>query len=333
MTKISNETKIGVLAVVALAALILGFNFLKGSSLFQHTKKLYAIFDNVEGLETSNAVQIDGLNIGSISGINESDKDLSSGIVVTITLKKDVHIPKNSVGVINSGLISSATIVINKGTDNEFLGDGDTLRTKKQSNLLTQVQASVNPIIVQLGGTLTSLDSLIEVIGSMFDPKLKNNFSSIVANLASSSAELQRMLNTQSGYLATSLKNVSDFTGNLNKNNDHITHTLDNLDKTSASLASAKIPEAVQSIQSTMTELKGVVGKLNSTDGSLGLLINDRHLYQNLEATTRSLNTLLDDLRVHPKRYVNISVFGKKDKSGPLMAPLPDSAVSKPAAK
>jgi phospholipid/cholesterol/gamma-HCH transport system substrate-binding protein len=333
MTKISNETKIGVLAVVALAALILGFNFLKGSSLFQHTKKLYAIFDNVEGLETSNAVQIDGLNIGTISGINESDKDLSSGIVVTITLKKDVHIPKNSVGVINSGLISSATIVINKGTDNEFLGDGDTLKTKKQSNLLTQVQASVSPIIVQLGGTLTSLDSLIEVIGSLFDPKLKNNFSSIVANLASSSAELQRMLNTQSGYLATSLKNVSDFTGNLNKNNDHITNTLDNLDKTSASLASAKIPEAVQSIQATMTELKGVVGKLNSTDGSLGLLINDRHLYQNLEGTTRSLNTLLDDLRVHPKRYVSISVFGKKDKSGPLMAPLDSTAVSKPAVK
>ena len=333
MTKISNETKIGVLAVVALAALILGFNFLKGSSLFQHTKKLYAIFDNVEGLETSNAVQIDGLNIGSISGINESDKDLSSGIVVTITLKKDVHIPKNSVGVINSGLISSATIVINKGTDNEFLGDGDTLKTKKQSNLLTQVQASVSPIIVQLGGTLTSLDSLIEVVGSLFDPKLKNNFSSIVANLASSSAELQRMLNTEKGYLATSLKNVSDFTGNLDKNNDHITHTLDNLDKTSASLASAKIPEAVQSIQATMTELKGVVGKLNSTDGSLGLLINDRHLYQNLEGTTRSLNTLLDDLRVHPKRYVNISVFGKKDKTGPLMAPLDSTAVSKPAAK
>src|ERR1700729_769492 len=110
MTKISNETKIGVMAVVALAALILGFNFLKGSSLFQHTKKIYAVFDNVEGLEVSNAVQIDGLAVGTISAINESDKDLSQGVVVTITMKKDVHIPGNSVGVINSGLISSATI-------------------------------------------------------------------------------------------------------------------------------------------------------------------------------------------------------------------------------
>ena len=90
MTKISNETKIGVMAVVALAALILGFNFLKGSSLFQHTKKLYAVFDNVEGLEVSNNVQIDGLTIGSISSINESDKDLSSGIVALHRGRKPV---------------------------------------------------------------------------------------------------------------------------------------------------------------------------------------------------------------------------------------------------
>src|ERR1700754_2191735 len=112
--KISNETKIGVLAVVALAALILGFNFLKGSSLFQHSKKLYAVFDNVEGVELSNNVQINGLTIGTVSAINESDKDLTRGVVLTITLKKDVNIPKNSVASINAGFISSATIVVSK---------------------------------------------------------------------------------------------------------------------------------------------------------------------------------------------------------------------------
>src|ERR1700730_12445466 len=138
--KIANETKIGVLAVVALAGLILGFNFLKGSTLFQHTKKIYAVFDNVEGMELSNAVQINGLTIGNVSAINESDKDLTQGIVVTITLKKDVHIPENSVGVINSGLISAATIVIDKGDATEYLDNGDTLQTKQKSNLFAQVQ-------------------------------------------------------------------------------------------------------------------------------------------------------------------------------------------------
>jgi len=330
--KISNETKIGVLAVVALAALILGFNFLKGSSLFQHTTKIYAVFDNVEGLEVSNAVQIDGLNIGSITDISESDRDLSNGIVVTITLKKKVNIPRNSTGVINSGFISSATIVIEKGSDKENLANGDTLQTRKKANILSEVQNSVNPIIVKLGGTLTSLDSLIQVIGSMFDPRLKNNFGSIVANLAASSAELQKLLNAQTGYLAQSLKNVSEFTGNLSRNNDKVTETLANLDKTSANLASAKIPEAVASLQSTMNELKGVLDKVGSNNGSLGMLLNDKHLYQNLEGTTRSLNILLDDFRAHPKRYVNISVFGHKDKGGYLTAPL-DSTAAKPSNK
>lgn len=327
--KISNETKIGVLAVVALAALILGFNFLKGSSLFQHTTKIYAIFDNVEGLEVSNAVQIDGLTIGSITDISESDKDLSNGIVVTITLKKKVNIPSNSTGVINSGFISAATIVIGKGDAKDFLHNGDTLQTKKKANLFSQVQESVNPVILKLGGTLTSLDSLIEVIGTMFDPRLKNNFSTIVANMAASSAELQKLLNTQTGYLAQSLKNMSEFTGNLSKNNDHVTATLANLDKTSANLAAAKIPEAVATLQSTMNELKGVMDKVNSNSGTLGMLLNDKHLYQNLEGTTRSLNILLDDFRAHPKRYVNISVFGHKDKGGYLTSPL-DSTAAKP---
>jgi phospholipid/cholesterol/gamma-HCH transport system substrate-binding protein len=331
--KIANETKIGILAVVAVVGLILGFNFLKGSSLFQHTKKLFATFDNVEGMELSNAVQINGLTIGTVSAINESDKDLTRGIVVTITLKKDVHIPKNSVGVINSGLISAATIVIDKGDDPQFLNDGDTLMTKQKSNLLSQVQSSVNPVILKLGGTLTSLDSLIQVIGSLFDPRLKNNFGSIVANLAASTAQLHIMLNAQTGALAQSLKNVNEFTANLAKNNEHVTRTLENMEKTTSNLAQAKIPETVESLQSAVNDLKTMIAKVNSNNGSLGLLLNDKKLYQNLESTTRSLNTLLDDVRIHPKRYVSISVFGKKDKSGALMAPIGDSAVLKSANK
>jgi phospholipid/cholesterol/gamma-HCH transport system substrate-binding protein len=329
--KIANETKIGVLAVIAVAGLILGFNFLKGSSLFEHTKKIYAVFDNVEGMEVSNSVQINGLQIGTVSAINESDKDLKQGIVVTILLKKDVHIPVNSVGVINSGLITSSSIAITKGDAHEYLDNGDTLDTKKKSNLFAQVEQSVNPVILKLGGTLTSLDSLIEVIGTMFDPRLKNNLSAIIANLAASSASLQVLLNAQSGTLAQSLKNVQQFTSNLASNNEHVSSTLSNLDKTSAKLAAAKIPETLESLQSTITELKGVVEKVNSNNGSLGLLLNDKKLYQNLEGTSRSLNILLDDVRVHPKRYVNISVFGRKDKSGPLMAPV--DSVSKPANK
>ncbi|HTR30230.1 MAG TPA: MlaD family protein [Puia sp.] len=328
--KIANETKVGLMAVIALAGLILGFNFLKGSSLFQHSKKLYALFDNVDGMDVSNAVQIDGLTVGDISAITETDKDLSRGVLVTITLKKDVRIPDNSVATLNPGIIQASTIVIAKGNSAKYLGNGDTLLTKKKPNIISQIQQNIDPIIAKLNGTLTSLDSLIEVIGGMFDPRTKNNFSSIIANLAASSAELQKLLSNQTGYFVQSLKNLNDFTANLSKNNDHITHTLDNLDRTTESLSTAKIPETIQNLNGTLGDLRAAIARVNSTNGSLGLLINDKRLYQNMEATTRSLNTLLDDLRLHPKRYVNISVFGRKDKSGPLMSPLPDSAASKP---
>jgi phospholipid/cholesterol/gamma-HCH transport system substrate-binding protein len=327
--KISNETKVGVMAVVALAALILGFNYLKGSALFQHTKKLYAKFDNVEGLDVSNPVQVNGLTIGNVTAINESDKDLSQGVVATITLKKDVRLPDNSIAMINSSLLGTSTITITKGYSNKFLENGDTIETKQKPNLLSQVQANIDPVILKLGGTLTSLDSLVQVVGTMFDPRTKNNFSAIVANLAASSAELQKLLNDQSGALAQSLRNLSQFTANLNKSNEHISSTMDNVDKTTAHLAAAKIPEAVDGLNATLGDLKATIQKLNSPNGTVGLLLNDKRLYNNLESTTRSLNTLLDDFRVHPKRYVNISVFGKKDKTGPLMAPVIDST-SKP---
>lgn len=330
--KISNEFKIGVLAVVAVAGLILGFNWLKGSALFQHTKKIYARFDNVEGVEISNQVMVNGLSIGSVTAITEADKDLSGGIILTITLKKDVHIPKNSVGFINSSLLGSSTIVINRGTDTQYLVDGDSLTTKKKPNLISQVQEQVNPIIAQLGGTLQSLDSLIQAVGTMFDPRLKNNFSSIIANLAGSTAQLQIMLNAQTGALAQSLRNVNTFTANLAKNNDHVTHTLENVELATSKLSQAKIPETMESLQGTVNELRTTLAKVNSTNGSLGLLMNDKKLYQNLEGAAKSLNILLDDFRVHPKRYVNISVFGRKDKSGPLMAPI-DSVTVKPANK
>src|ERR1700722_6262489 len=138
--KIANETKVGLLAVIALAGLILGFNFLKGSSLFQQSKKLYALFDNVDGMEVSNAVQIDGLTVGNISAITETDADLSRGILVTITLKKEVNIPANSLATLNPGIIASPTIVIAKGDSTAYLKDGDTLITKKKANIISQIQ-------------------------------------------------------------------------------------------------------------------------------------------------------------------------------------------------
>lgn len=325
--KISNETKIGALTSISIVLLILGYNFLKGKDLFSHSKKVYAVFKNVDGLELSNTVSIKGLNVGNVYAIKATDKNID-GILVTISMKQDVNIPKNSVAYISSGLINSSNIVIQKGDAAEYIQDEDTLQTLDKGSILSEVQGSLNPVLKTLSNTLGSLDSLIQSVDAMFDPHVKNNISSIFANLARSSASLQIMLNDRTSSLAHTMNHLDSFTNNLASNNQRITGTLDNLEKTTGKLANAKIDETLQSAQEAMTSLKDAINKINSTNGTMGLLLNDKKLYQNLENTTRSLNILLDDFRMHPKRYVNISVFGSKDKKGPLMAPLNDTTAN-----
>jgi len=325
--KISNETKIGALTSIAIVLLILGFNFLKGKDLFSHSRKYYAIFKNVDGLELSNSVSIKGLNVGSVYAIKATDKDID-GILVTISMKQDVNIPKNSICTINSGLINSANIIIIKGDATEVLQDGDTLRSQDKSGLLSEVQGRLAPVMKSLDRTLGSLDSLVRQITLLFNPDVKNNFATIISNLAKSSASLQIMLNDRTSALAHTMVHLDSFTNNLASNNQRITGTLDNLEKTTNKLANAKIDETLESAQNAMNSLKDAINKVNSPNGTVGLLLNDKRLYLNLESTTRSLNILLDDLRLHPKRYVNISVFGSKDKKGPLMAPLNDTSTN-----
>ncbi|HEY4936005.1 MAG TPA: MlaD family protein [Puia sp.] len=327
--KITNETKIGALASVSIVLLILGFVFLKGKDLFEHRKKIYAVFNNVDGLELSNSVSIKGLDVGSVYAIQATDKSIN-GILVTISMKKDVNIPKNSVVSIKSGLINSSTIIIQKGDATDFVADGDTLTTVDKGGILSEVQHNLSPVMKSLSLTLNSLDSLIRVVGGLFDPGVKNNFSSIIANLARSSASLQVMLNDRTGALARSMVHLDSFTNNLANNNQRISGTLDNLEKTTSKLANAKIDETLQSAQAAMNSLKDAINKINGTNGTMGLLLNDKKLYLNLENTARSLNILLDDLRMHPKRYVSISVFGSKDKKGPLMAPMNDTTANPP---
>jgi phospholipid/cholesterol/gamma-HCH transport system substrate-binding protein len=330
--KITNETKIGALTSIAIVLLILGFNFLKGKDLFSHSKKIYAIFKNVDRLELSNTVSIKGLNVGSVYAIKATNKNID-GILVTISMKKDVNIPKNSIASIDAGLINSSTITIQKGDATDYIQDEDTLMTLDKGGILSEFQGSLNPVFKSLNSTLGSLDSLIQVVGGLFNPAVKNNFSSIIANLAKSSASLQIMLNDRTSSLAHSMTHLDSFTNNLANNNQRINGTLDNLEKTTAKLANAKIDETLQSAQAAANSLKDAINKVNSPDGTLGLLLNDRKLYLNLENTTRSLNILLDDFRLHPKRYVNISVFGSKDKKAPLMAPLNDTTANSPNKK
>ena len=203
--------------------------------------------------------------------------------------------------------------------------------------LLGDLKNKFVPVADQLKMTTKTLDSVLKNINSIFDANAKNNLQGIVANinkttasLIVSSASIETMLNQQSGSIAQSMNNVNSFTKNLTAQNDKINSTLGNLEKTSAQLAASDIAGSVNQLKGAIENLNGVIKKIDSKEGSIGLLLNDKTLYNNLTNTVRSANILMDDLKTHPKRYVNISVFGKKDKSTPLTAPINDTLTKKP---
>ena len=151
----------------------------------------------------------------------------------------------------------------------------------------------------------------------------------MIANLNASSQSLVNLLNNQNGALAKSLNHVESITGNLAKNNGKIDSTLSNVQRASSNLAEVKIGETIDAMKKTLIQLENTIARMNSEKGTLGALLNDRKLYDEIRETNRSLTTLLDDFKTHPKRYVNVSVFGKKDKSSPLSKPIYDSTSNK----
>ncbi len=322
--QVSNETKVGALTVIAVTLLVLGYNFLKGKSLLKKSNVIYARFTDVGALEISNMVKIKGFRIGNVYKIDNMDKDVSE-VIVTINMTEDINIPKNSVAVINSSLTGSASISVLPGNATSFISFGDTLQSNSNPDILSKVMTSVDPVMANVKQAIDSLKLVLSNLNSVFDEHTKANLKAVISNLKTTSDDLTVMLNSKNGALAKTLNNVETFTTNLNGNNEKLNTTIENLKNTSQKLSEVEIKETVANLNNTITQLQGILQKANKGDGSLGLLLNDPKLYNNLQNTSRSLNILVDDLKLHPKRYVSLSIFGKKDKTEPLKAPLADS--------
>ncbi len=323
--KINNETKVGILAVVAILVLVFGFNFLKGKQLFKKQPTLYAIFKNLGSLEKSNFVKINGLPIGTVYDFAPTNRAVDS-IIVEIHLNREVSIPSNSVALIDGTVLGASYITIEKGPANTFLESGDTINTRLDAGLIANLKTQITPTITRVNETVDSLKMVLSSVNSLLDPGTNGNIKSMIASLAVSSAYLQRMLNTETGMVAQAVGNLNSVTGNLAKNNDQVSQAIRNVELTTGNLANARIQQTVAALEGTVTELKGTITRLdnnlNSSNGTLGKLMNDQKLYDQMNRAALSLEILLDDLRVHPKRYVNISVFGKKSTPDALTSPV-----------
>ncbi len=326
--KISNELKVGLLALVAIIGLILGFRFLKGKDVFNRTPKIYAIFKSASGLDKSNFVKINGLTVGTVYALEPADENVSA-VKVIISITKDVNIPSNSVAYISGSLLGAATIIIDKGNATTFLKDGDKIATREEDGLLGDLTSEAKPLMSKVRNVADSLTLLLSGFNSTLDVNTQHNLQYAIANLSHATASLNQLLSTVTPALSASLENVSAITGNLKSQNGQIQQILGNANTFTNDLSQLKLQRTLDSLNATISDLRIAVNKLSNPNSSLGALMNDRQLYNRLNDVALSAEILMDDIRVHPKRYINISVFGKKNIAGPLTAPVIKDSVSK----
>lgn len=328
LMKISNETKVGILTISALTVLILGFNFLKGKDLFKKSRKIHAVFNDLGGLSRSNEVKVNGYVIGTVYSLNKKDANLDE-IVATINLTEDVNIPKDSKAIITSPLVGSWYINIEKGESSEFLKPGDTLKSKLDVGILDDVKAQLTPTLTKVRNTLDTLNTVLGSVNGILNSEAKNNLQQTLANLNRASSALNGLLDNQSGSLAKTLNNAEAISQSLKNNTEDITATIGNAKKASEKFAALEIQPTLDSLNSMISNLKAVASKLNSNEGTLGALMNDRTLYKKITDAILSAEILMDDMRAHPKRYVNFSIFGRKDKGGALTSPSVKDSIPK----
>jgi phospholipid/cholesterol/gamma-HCH transport system substrate-binding protein len=329
--KVSNETKVGALTIIAITLIIVGFNFLKGKTIFKSGNFLYAKYSDTKGLIVSNPVFVNGFQVGTVFEIENKTADLSQ-ILVSIKLNNEYKIPSNSTATIQDNPLGTNSISIVLGDATTFLKSEDTIKTAPAASLLGDLMNTLSPLGEQTKQTISELQRVLTNINQVLNNNNKANLEIVLKNLSEttinlnkSMASIESMLQKQNGSIANTANNLSSFTKNLNENNKKINNILSNLDTTSKQIKDADLTNTIKSIQVAVNELSNTLHQINNGNGTAAKLISDSTMYHQLKNTIQSVNTLIDDVKVHPKRYINISVFGKKDKSTPLSKPIADT--------
>lgn len=286
----SREVKIGIVVVVAIGMLYFGLNYLKGVNIFKPDTYFYAKYDRVDGVVKTTPVFVNGFQVGHVSDII-FDYTKEAPIVLEITVDKKLAVPVGTVAeVYDSGLMGDKAIQLKLGKSSDLLATGDTMLSSTQNGLIAGIVDKILPPILEL---VPSIDSTIVALKNVVEsPEVKSllqNADATMANLKRSTGKLDGVIDTVQ-YICNDLSTV--------------TKSLDKVDWDSTMV----------SIESTLANLKSTTDKFNSTDNSIGALLNDKALYSNLDSTVNSANALLMDLKANPKRYVHFSVFGAKEK-------------------
>ena len=297
-TVFTKEAKIGLVSIVSLALLYLGINYLKGVNLFKPVNHYYVAFSNVKGVTVSSPVFMEGFKVGLVREISY-DYDTTGKISVLVSLEDKMRINKGSYITVVNSFLGGAELHIHLNTFvDDYFHSGDTIEGRMETDMMTSVQENLLPGIEQM---MPKLDSILGGLQTLVNhPALTQSLAHVeqtTASLEHSSRRLDQLLAKDVPVIVENLKGITT-----------------NFESVSGQLKELDLAGTMRTVNATLANLKLTTDKLNSADNSLGLLLNDRQLYDNLNGTMENASLLLLDLREHPKRYVHFSLFGSKQK-------------------
>lgn len=295
MKKISREVKIGAAFLVSLALLYSGINFMKGSNVFSRYATYYTVLENTGGIASSSSITVNGYKVGTVSNV-EYDYSVPNRIVVTLRVYESLRVPKGSRAVVVGSLMDGSSLNLSLTQNTEFYLDGDTIASGMSNGLMGEVE---NVMLPQINAMIPKVDSLVSALTALAaNPALANslnNVESVSCKLDNTVDELNRFLRLELPQLMLSLQG-----------------TVDNAHSITSDLASIDFVKTMEGIDSTITNLRELSSVLMSNSSSVGRLLNDTAFYNNLNGVCVNANALIEDVKAHPSRYINISVFGKK---------------------
>ena len=305
--KITKEIKTGILVLSSIALFIWGYSYLKGRDLLNEYKIIYVEYDNVEGLASNAPVTINGLIVGKVSNITL--QNTTGKLLVELQVKSSFPFSKSSIiAIYEPGLIGGKQIQIIPNFDDKNLAvNGDTLKSDVKKGLTDLVAEKLSPLQEKVEKMVVNADLLLKNLNDVLDTKSKENLKSSISNLNETLAEFNTAAKNVNTILADNKSKIDGTLSNINKVSSDFT-------KISDSLSKANIGQIVKNLEKTLVSVDKIMSEVQSGKGTFGKMIKDESLYNNLDKTSKELELLLQDVRLNPTRYVNVSLFGKKNK-------------------
>lgn len=320
--KLSREIKTAVLVIASVVLFIWGYSFLKGKALFANYKTFYVTYTNVEGLVKSAPVTLNGLAIGKVNDIKINETDGS--VVVELQITSDFPISSTSAAVLyEPGFIGGKQIAIEPDFKNKTLAeDGQELPGELKLSLTASIQEKLVPLQAKFETVLVEVEKLLQGVNTVLDKKSQENLKITLAELSKTMVEIHAASTNVNSIMTDNKSDLKGVVTNFKKVSTDFA-------KISDSLSKADLGKTVKSFNTSLAKVDAILLDLEAGKGSAGKLLKDEALYSNLKATTKEMELLLQDVRLFPTRYINVSVFGKKNK--PYVSPVQDSVFVGPA--